>query len=410
VRDYNAGDNKAVYNPDGPDLVVVRNGTVGAVPQPGDVVSVGRTPYDSFGHTAVVTANAVDREGNGTITLIQQNGGAGNNGWVSYPVDKWVVGYGVTSWLHNPSWTAQWPLVGYNGPEGFEARVAAPGNSYEPIVSGATSIAVAGDIGSGGANGEPIYGYLDQNGEFRVRRASSPTWSLVATRVQSMALAETASGSPVLGFLSKAGDFYAEAGSLRSHFTLEARGVASIALAGGGGTASPLLGFVQSKTNAFLVKLGVAGNSWTVAQPWGVRSIALAEGTTASSLVLGYLSTDGSFLAKVGSGAGPWTKEATGASNISVAAIGPTGAPLLGYLARGAFYAAEAVAPSSWTKAASGVADMAVAAGSSAGALPVLSYLTMTGTLELMQGRIGRSFSLQAHGVSSMVISSVTDS
>ena len=60
------GANKAEYNPDGPDLVVVKNGTVGAVPQPGDVVSVGRPNRTSFGHTAVVTADAVDPQGNGT--------------------------------------------------------------------------------------------------------------------------------------------------------------------------------------------------------------------------------------------------------------------------------------------------------------------------------------------------------
>ena len=118
VRDYGAY--KATYNPDGPDLIVVNNGTVGTVPQPGDVVSLGPTQYDLFGHTAVVTATSVNEQGNGTITLIQQNGGPGNDGWVTYPVDDWVVGDDVTAWLHNPSWNHQWPVVGFTRAAGFE--------------------------------------------------------------------------------------------------------------------------------------------------------------------------------------------------------------------------------------------------------------------------------------------------
>ena len=72
--------------------MVVDNGTVGAVPQPGDVISVARTGDDAYGHTDVVTSNSVNDEGYGTITVIQQNGGPGNNGWATYPVNDWTVG------------------------------------------------------------------------------------------------------------------------------------------------------------------------------------------------------------------------------------------------------------------------------------------------------------------------------
>ncbi|HLN07110.1 MAG TPA: CHAP domain-containing protein, partial [Acidimicrobiales bacterium] len=407
VRDYDLGTNRATYNPEGPDLVAVKNGTTGAVPQPGDVVSVGRDQDDSFGHTAVVTANAVDAQGNGAITLIQQNGGAGNDGWVTYPVADWVVGNRVTGWLHNPSWTLQLPVVGFIRTGGFEARVAAPGNSYGLVATGATSIAVAGDAGTNAAPGATLYGYMSRNRDFFVKRASSTTWSLAARRARSIALATTASGAPVLAFLDTTGDFYAEVGSLTGHFTLEARGVASIGIADGGDASAPLLGYVQSKSGAFLVKMGITGDTWTIAHRSGVRAIALAEGATASSEVLGYVTTSGSFFAEEGSLDGPWAKEANGVSAISLAAVGPTGTPLLGYLAGDVFFAAESAAPVAWTEEASGVTAIAVTSSAAPGALPILGYVTAGGNLDLMRGQLSGRFSLQARGTSSVAISSL---
>ncbi len=280
VRDYPLY--RARYNPDGPQLVVVTNGTVGAAPQPGDVVSIGRTQYNAFGHTAVVTANAVDAEGNGTITLIQQNGGAGNDGWATDAVNNWVVAGGVTGWLHNPSWTYQWPLVGFTNQSGFQAGVVAPGNGYAQVTTNASSIAVSGYAGATGTNGDAISGYIDQDGNFFVQQGSSSTWYLEAQDVRSIAVATTTSGVPVLAFLSTTGDFYAEEGSLTGPFTLEATGATSIALAVGTSSDPPLLGYVQASSGAFLVKTGVAGDDWTVVQSSGVRSIALAEGSTPS--------------------------------------------------------------------------------------------------------------------------------
>ena len=410
VRNYNVASIRAKFNPGGPPLVAVNNGTVGAVPQPGDVVSLGQTRSDSFGHTAVVTANAVDARGNGTITLIEQNGGAGSDGWVTYRVNDWVVSSGVTGWLHNPSWTYQRPLVAFTGPTGFEARVAGPGTAYGVVATGASSIAVSGYAGAGGVNGDALYGYIDQAGDFFVKRGSSTTWNVVAQHAKSIALATTESGTPVLGFLSTSGNFYVEEGSLTRPFTLQATGVSSIALAAGGGTAPPLLGYLRSKDAAFLVKAGLSASTWTVVQTSGVRAIALAEGTTPSSGVMAYLSSNGRFFASQVSRANRWTKEASDATAISLAAVGPAGQPLLGYLARNSFYVAEGLAPSAFTKEATGVTEIAVASAESPGSAPVLGYVTTAGNLEAMQGQLFRRFSLQARGVSTLAISSVTDS
>ena len=169
VQNYGLAAIRAKYNPDGPQLVVVTNGTVGAVPQPGDVVSVGRTRSDNFGHTAVVTASAVDALGNGTITLIQQNGGPGNDGWATYAVNSWVVGDGVTGWLHNPSWTLQWPLVGYQRADRILGSDHVPGQR-QPVGGCICQLHCASPVSRAPweRNGDAIYGYIDQYGNFFV--------------------------------------------------------------------------------------------------------------------------------------------------------------------------------------------------------------------------------------------------
>jgi hypothetical protein len=95
---------------------------------------------------------------------------------------------------------------------------------------------------------------------------------------------------------------------------------------------------------------------------------------------------------------------------ISLATVGPSGEPLLGYLAGHAFYAAEGLDPAIWTEEATGVAQIATASDSAPGASPVLGYVTITGILEVLQGRLTNHFSLQATGVSSLALSTVTDS
>jgi hypothetical protein len=90
---------KAQYNPHGPNLLDVKNGTVGGAPIVGDVLSF--TNGFPNGHTAVVTASNVDSGGNGTLKVIQEN--ASRDGWGSLSVSNWVVSGGVTDWLQYPT-------------------------------------------------------------------------------------------------------------------------------------------------------------------------------------------------------------------------------------------------------------------------------------------------------------------
>ena len=83
------------YSPsDGGGLEKISNDTPGQAPQPGDVLE--RPAED---HTSVVTATSVNAEGNGSITVIQQN--AGSSGWGTYTVSDWNV-EGTSDWLHRP--------------------------------------------------------------------------------------------------------------------------------------------------------------------------------------------------------------------------------------------------------------------------------------------------------------------
>ncbi len=157
------------------------------------------------------------------------------------------------------------------------------------------------------------------------------------------------------------------------------------------------------------MKSGVAGDDWTIVQSSGVRAIALAQGSTPSGGLMGYLSNSGSFYASPETPKVQWTPEATGVRAISLA-LGPSGLPLLGYLAGNSFYAAEGLSPAAWVDEANGVAEMAVASEPAPGASPVLGYLTASGDLEVLQGQLSGRFSLQSDDASALALSSVTDS
>ena len=156
------------------------------------------------------------------------------------------------------------------------------------------------------------------------------------------------------------------------------------------------------------MKWGVATGHFSLVQPSGAHSIALAEGATPASALLGYVSSAGAFYTAQGPGAA-WTKQASNVTAIGVAVLGPSSTPLLGYLSNNVFYAGEGVLPSSWVELASGAAQIAVAAGPAAGALPVLGYVTTTGEFEVEQGPLQGTFSVQARGVSSVALSSLTN-
>lgn len=76
----------------------IANGTPNKAPAPGDVISFGQDT--TYGHVAIVTAKTVDGNGNGTISIIEQNWSA--NGQRSLPVRNWRVGGSMPAinWLH----------------------------------------------------------------------------------------------------------------------------------------------------------------------------------------------------------------------------------------------------------------------------------------------------------------------
>ena len=106
VTPYGANGNQVVSNYKtsyGGNLVAVTNGTPGAAPQPGDVMSFDN-PNSQFGHAAVVTYAQVDANGNGKVALMSQNDTT--DGWRKLTVIAWQVqGFGnyiPTAWLHDP--------------------------------------------------------------------------------------------------------------------------------------------------------------------------------------------------------------------------------------------------------------------------------------------------------------------
>jgi hypothetical protein len=109
VKGYGANGNQVVSNylPSyGGGLQRVDNGTPGAAPQPGDVISFDNpsTGPVRAGHAAVVVSSSVDINGNGSIMLMSQNDTV--DGWRRLTVTNWVVGgFGAqiaTAWLHDP--------------------------------------------------------------------------------------------------------------------------------------------------------------------------------------------------------------------------------------------------------------------------------------------------------------------
>jgi hypothetical protein len=109
IAPYSANGKDVVWNYSGNKLVQISNGQAGVVPAPGDILSYG--PATTYGHTSVVSASYVDANGNGAITVIEQNAVA--NGTGTHAVVNWVVqdSMPVSGWLHdphNPTPTPMW--------------------------------------------------------------------------------------------------------------------------------------------------------------------------------------------------------------------------------------------------------------------------------------------------------------
>jgi hypothetical protein len=100
VPTYQANGNQVVTNYNGDSLIKINAGTPGFAPQPNDVLSMG--PETTYGHTSVVTESDVDTQGNGTISVLEQNGSA--VGERTYIVTNWEIQSTQTmiGWLHDP--------------------------------------------------------------------------------------------------------------------------------------------------------------------------------------------------------------------------------------------------------------------------------------------------------------------
>jgi hypothetical protein len=106
VQAYSATAENVVRNytdASGGGLVKLLNGTAGAAPVPGDVISFDHQTNN--GNVAVVVSSSVDGNGNGSITMLSQNDTT--DGWRTVPVTAWTVrGFSQNTaygWLHDPT-------------------------------------------------------------------------------------------------------------------------------------------------------------------------------------------------------------------------------------------------------------------------------------------------------------------
>jgi len=99
---YSANGNMVVWNYPNDNLEKVTNGTSGKGPNAGDVLSYGASDPNG-GHTSIVSASSIDSNGNGSITVVEQNASAG--GTRTHTVSNWTVqaSMAVSGWLHIPS-------------------------------------------------------------------------------------------------------------------------------------------------------------------------------------------------------------------------------------------------------------------------------------------------------------------
>ena len=235
VAPYPANGNGVVLNyPNGtagyPRLTVVENGTVGAAPQPGDVLSLDNS--NPAGHTEIAVSSSVDNEGNGFVKVITENDPPGASGWGRLSVSHWVVSDGtrgdqVIGWLHNPDWTLQQPVVWNITPAGdLNQRQWGPRRAVVIVAGG---IAKAEVVGGGGYDASPIVGVLTTSGELEAGDIPPrPRRQLVeADRgrrhlVQPL-VGRRAKGHPVLAWVTGAGDVEVSDGGLHNTPLLEAR-------------------------------------------------------------------------------------------------------------------------------------------------------------------------------------------
>jgi hypothetical protein len=422
VDPYGANGNDVVANyPNGapgyPTLMIVKNGTRGEAPQPGDVLSFDEG--DAFGHTEVVTSSAVNGSGDGTVTAITENDGAGSNGWVRLTVTHWVVSDGSTqdrvlAWLHNPGWWLEEPVLWYLT-TGGALRIQdsdALNGTFRTVATGITQAQVVGGDGYGAS---PIVVARTQTGAleggYYLPGLAHQSLAPLAEHVKSFALsaAPTADGHPVLAWLTTSGALEVSDGSLHAPPVEEATGAAAIALSPNSGPSYPLIGYLSSR-GTFYDRWGPSALSPT--SPWstaatGVTSIALAGGGLKKGDAIEAYTRKGAFYARQ-SMTGPFTEEAAHVSQIAVAAVGPQAEPLLAYVSGGTLEVGEgAVRAKAFTVQATEVTAVSVAAAMSDVGFPIVGAIA-GGEFEVEDGLLRSSWTKQTSGITSAGVAALT--
>lgn len=375
-------DNYAEYNPNGPKLTVVKNGTKGVPPEPGDVLELD--DGDAYGHTEVVTASSVNSLGDGSVRVLTENLSSPTNGAATLPVSNWVVGgdFGtVVDWLHNPSWEHQEPLVGELTPAGqlLLKQGGLRGSFAEVLPSGVKEAAV---VGSGGEERAPLLVVLTTAGTLEAAYdLPGMTWQRIAAGVTSFQAtsSEGPGGEPTIGWLTKSGLFYAISGGLTRKPVLEASEVRSIAVGSDSKAGAPLLGYVTPTDRAYVRE----GSSAFQLVSAGASSLSLAaSGADLKDVLEGYVGAGGRAFVRHGntgpfSLVGPSTAHAV--SQLSLATVGPDAAPLISYLTTsGQAYASYD--GSQFVHELSGARAVVVAGGHNAGAYPLFGVETSSGS------------------------------
>jgi hypothetical protein len=416
-------DNYATYNPDGPALVVVQNGTVGRAPQPGDVLELSDNS-GGFGHTEVVTSSRVNSHGDGSVRVMTENLNSPTNGWYSLPVSKWVVNgrFGtVVDWLHNPSWSLQEPLE-YKVTDGtLSLQTDQVRGVYVPVE---TNVADAEVVGGGGSEPAPLLVVLTTAGDLQVGYdlPHTPLTTIASGVTQFAASSGTGSpGWPTIGWLTGAGDFYTVTGNFHSATPVkQASGAVSIAIGSNSPSATgkpagdngPLLGYVASDTRAY-VKAG-SGSFRPVAN--GVRRLMLADDNAAGSDALeGYIGITGGARVRVGL-SGPFERIAPPAesgatpavTDLSLTTVGLGAAPFVAYTTSGGNAYAE-LGNSGWTLVSTAATHVAVAGADSDHGIPLLALERTSGDWFLREGGLGskpiEEGTAGRYGLSSLVVS-----
>jgi hypothetical protein len=402
----NYGATKSTYNPYGPNLTVVQNGTTGRAPAPGDVLELGNS---SDPHTEVVAGSYVNSQGNGTIRVITENYNSPTNGWDTLQVKSWVVQNSfavVDDWLHNPQWSLAEPILYQLTSNGdLQVKLDQLHGGFTTVASGVRRAQI---VGGGGSEPAPILVELRDNGVL-VAGYDLPGAPMrqVATGVTqfSATSGEGSGGAVSIGWLTSTGDFYARIGSLTAAPVLEAHGTSSIALASNSPAGNLLLGYVDPRSRAF-VKLG-SGTFAHVAT--GVRTLSLADGgIDATKAAEGYVGVAGVAYQRVGNG-GRFSRVASGVKTLSVASAGQSATPVLAYLTTGGDVYTQVGPGTQWLHEQAGATDIAVAAGSNKGGFPILGVRQGAGTWIVKTGSMSSGFvdegPAASMGVGALVVS-----